>query len=129
MTETTTCEAMNTTSCPGAFGFTIDSMGNFTAGPSPSGTTVKGTITPSELSALQTALGPVVESSSTSCTPGASIPGVSAQISASFTDGTQATLYSAAGQICFRGGTSAGTALSNAFHQLLIKYYPNPFPS
>jgi hypothetical protein len=129
VSEVTACEALSPASCAGLFGFAIDNMGNFTAGPSPTGKTVTGAITPAELSSLQAALGPLVQSSSMHCDNQSSIPGVGDKISASFTDGSQADLFVMNGQTCFRSDQAHAAAFSDLFHQLLTKYYPNPFPA
>jgi hypothetical protein len=129
VSEVTACEAQSPASCAGLFGFAIDNMGNFTAGPSPTGKTVTGTITPAELSSLQAALGPLVQSSSMHCDNQSVIPGVGDKISASFTDGSQADLFVVGGQTCFRSDQAHAAAFSDLFHQLLTKYYPNPFPA
>jgi hypothetical protein len=127
--EVTTCEVLNPANCVGQFGFSIDSKGNFTAGPSPTGKTVTGAITSAELSALQAALAPLVQSSSMTCDNQGGVPGVSDTISASFTDGSQSDLFTFSGQSCFLGDTADGMAFRDLFHQLLKKYYPNPFPA
>jgi hypothetical protein len=129
VTEVTACEAFPPDICVGEFGFAIDSKGNFVAGPSPTGKTVTGAITPAELSALQAALGPVVQSSSMVCDNQKAIAGGSDTISASFTDGSQSDLFTFSGQSCFLGDMTNGTAFRDLFHQLLTKYYPNPFPA
>jgi len=127
--EVTTCELVNPASCVGQFGFAIDSMGNFTAGPSPAGKTVTGAITPAELSSFQSALAPLVQNSSMICDNQPLVGGVSDKISASFTDGSQGDLFTFSGQSCFLGDMTNGMAFRDLFHQLLTKYYPNPFPA
>ena len=127
--EVTTCELVNPVDCVGQFGFAIDNSGNFTAGPSPSGKTVTGSITPGELSSLQAALGPVVQGASMSCDSQAAVGGVSDTISAAFIDGSHENLFTFSGQSCFLGASTSGMAFRDLFHQLLTKYYPNPFPA
>ena len=127
--EVTTCEAVPPDSCVGQFGFAIDSMGNFSAGPSPTGKTVTGAITSAELSALQAALAPLVQSSSMTCNNQGGVPGVRDKISASFTDGSRSDLVTISRQSCFLGDTADGMAFRDLFRQLLKKYYPNPFPA
>lgn len=127
--EVTTCEIVSPASCAGQFGFAIDSKGNFTAGPSSTGKIVTGAITPDELSALQMALGPMVQSSRMNCDNQTPVGGVSDKISASFTDGTEADLFTFGASTCFLGDMTNGMAFRDLFHQLLAKYYPNPFPA
>lgn len=132
VSEQASCEALVQDSCRAGFGFAIDSQGNFTAGPSPTGKVVQGKITSDELASLKSSLSAVLASSHNgmTCTSVGTIPGIGENIKAAFTDSTQANLVTLqSNQLCFLGGTTNGQAFENIFQQLLIKYYPMPFPS
>ena len=126
-----TCEAVNQGFCLGEFGLTVDLQGNFTAGPSPSGKVVTGSITADELAALRATLAPVVQSDRLACQPNNPvIPGTGSNAMVSFTDGSTATTFSSGGiQSCFRGGQAVAQPFEDEFEKLLAKYYPIPFPS
>jgi hypothetical protein len=132
VSEQSFCEAMDPTFCTGAFGFALDSQGNFTAGPSPAGKIVQGKITSDELASFQSALNMQLEASGNGMTCSAIplIAGTGDMIKATFTNNTQTNLFTnVGGQQCFLGSATIGTQFRDFFHQLLTKYYPIPFPS
>ena len=132
VSEQSFCEAMNPTFCTGAFGFAVDSQGNFTAGPSRAGKVVQGKITSDELATFQSLLSMQLGASGngSTCSAIPLIAGVGDTIKATFTNNTQTNLFSdGGGQQCFLGNTATGTQFRDFFHQLLAKYYPIPFPS
>jgi hypothetical protein len=134
--ESTFCEAMPPQNCVGEFGFTVDGSGNFTAGPSPAGTTITGTLTPEELASLQSALAPVVQSSVLECRvihPPFTIG--TSDILLTLSDGSTVpvandTFDSQKGlnEVCFRNGEAGSKPLRDRLDSLLVKYYPRPFP-
>lgn len=132
--EQTTCEAMVPSSCSGTYGFAVDGLGNFTAGPSPSGIVLKGSITASESSALNAAAGAYLASTgpSTSCQVRQSVPGVSdvvritnnnSQTIDVFDEGMQTTGN------CVTADSAKAAALTTQVQQLRQKYYAIPFPT
>jgi hypothetical protein len=132
VSEQVSCEAMNPDSCVGGFGFAVDSQGNFTAGPSPTGKVVQGKITSDELASLKSSLSVILGTSSRgmTCKTIETIPGIGDTIKATFTDNTQENVFTIqSGQECFLGTATTGPTFGDFFHQLLNKYYPNPFPS
>jgi hypothetical protein len=130
LAETATCEAMNPAYCPAGNSFTVDTQGNFTAGPSPSGKTVKGQITAQELVTLNADANAVLlAGAALHCHSGASVPGSSDMIDAFSASGMQLPVYTTINGECFAHSDSSGTTLRNFFQQLRSTYYPIPFPS
>ena len=60
VTETTGCEPLQPSECPGAYGFSIDSTGHFVAGPNPAGATASGRIGSEELAQLDSTIATIV---------------------------------------------------------------------
>lgn len=134
--EQTSCEAMAPSACPGSYGFTVDSAGNFTAGPSPGGIIRKGSITASENSALNAAAEAYLAStgSSTSCQVQQSVPGVSDVVRITNNNSQTIDVFdqglspSTIGN-CVTADSDKAAALTMQVQQLRQKYYPNPFPT
>ncbi len=132
--EQTTCEAMVPASCSGAYGFTVDSAGNYTAGPSPDGITRKGSLTSAESAALNTAASAYLDSvgESTPCQVQPSVPGVSDVVRIVNSRNTTIDVFEKGLQTignCVTADTSKAAALTAQVQQLRQKYYPVPFPT
>jgi hypothetical protein len=130
--EHTTCEALNPRLCTGAFGFTVQSDGNFIVGPADDGATVTGSITESERAQLANDAARVSASLTTTpaCDPTFAIAGVSDRID--FVDsraGTVPVYELRVGSVCYRAGREQAMALHTDLAGLMGKYYPRPFPS
>lgn len=133
----TRCEAMVDNACLGRFGFAVDSQGNFTAGPDPSGKTAQGVITPTELESLANSIVELNKSEETlGCKPQGAIPGAVLHISVVYAaDGKKADIFFSARQAHFRvqgneclgGPLQKERAVRAAVSKLLAKYYPVPF--
>ena len=134
--EQTACEAMDPLGCSGEFGFKIDAGGNFTAGPSPTGKTVTGQITMSELNSLMSASNGMIDSTSSlaGCSAQPAVPGVGDVIRVTTTAPVTITTldegaFVGPSEQCPAGASTQQINALNAFvHQLRQKYYPNPFP-
>ena len=132
LSEQSSCEAMDPSSCPSAFGFTVDAQGNFTAGPSPSGKIIQGAITAQELSTLNADANAILLTGAAQhCQSSQEPAGSSDAITASSAANMRLNIYSdnALKGTCFAHSEAAATALRDFFHQLQGKYYPVPFPS
>ncbi len=130
--EQTGCEALAPSFCSGIYGFTVDSAGNFTAGPSPSGIIRKGSITASENSALNAAAEAYLATmgSATSCQVHQSVPGV-ADVVRITTDTQTIDVFDqgfSPGN-CVTADSDKAAALATQVEQLRLKYYPVPFPT
>ncbi len=133
ITEQTTCEAMPDASCSGAFGFAVTHGGSFTAGPSPTGKTVQGTLTSQEIAQL-VSLGDAYLASATQSLqcespPPPEVPGVSDRIQLFADSGMEFDVWRVGAGVCHMGDAGRAAALRDFFHQLLAKYYPTPFPA
>jgi hypothetical protein len=134
VSEQTTCEAMAPSSCSGTYGFTVDSLGNFTAGPSPSGMVLKGSITANESSALNAAAEAYLASTgpSASCQVRQSVPGVSDVVRITSNNSQTIDVFDEGMQTtgnCVTADSAKAAALTTQIQQLRQKYYPIPFPT
>lgn len=137
----TACEAMVPSYCVGAYGFSIDAQGNYTAGGLAGSKQVTGQISADELKQLDADLRTVALDIGRSAVPvcqnaGGAVPGsgdrVSITLVASATayplrQNAQATVGL---QECGYNGDALGPAHALAtFGALRQKYYPVPFPA
>jgi hypothetical protein len=135
LSEQKSCEAFNSDFCLGRYGFALDVQGNVTVGPAPNGTVIGNKISSDELSSLNSVVNAYVATvtSSLHCSPIA-IPGVSEQLSITFSDQTTHNVFtfrsnsSGAAETCIAGDQDALNRLDVVLNQLLAKYYPVPFP-
>jgi hypothetical protein len=140
VSERTACEALDPSMCPGLYGFTIDSAGNYVAGPSPTAVVVKGTITADELNPLVATANDFLASitSTQACTtpPGPVIQtfpgGEGDEIDIVSTSAQTIVVFDPYGvppppTVCVSADPAQTSGLTNAVHQLLDKYYPHPF--
>ena len=131
ITEKTTCEALSTDFCVGAFGFTIDPRGHWTAGPSASGQTAHGRLSPSEIKRLRRVALRVTRESDLgqTCVAESVVPGVSDQVTIDLADGTNVVVYRRGlpGGLCFAGNRDTATALHDLVNQIMQRRYPKPF--
>ncbi len=134
VSERTSCEALNPSSCSGLYGFTIDNAANFAAGPSPAGVIIRGTITADELNLLSASANAFLSSitSTAPCPLGPITPGVGDGISISPLSGQSfvvlASNASPPGN-CVSSDPAKANGLATVVQQLRLKYYPVPFPS
>lgn len=131
--EKTTCEAVAPGSCIGEYGFTIDAMGRFTAGPSPSGLHVEGKLSPSELKKLQQAIDNDAKKGaglSEMCTASRMIPGSSDRLTITSTKSRERVIYrrDRPNETCFSGNRDAATKLHDVMQSLMAEHYPQHFP-
>jgi len=134
VSERTTCEALQSRFCVGAFGFTVIGDGRFTVGPADDGSTRSGTLTGTELAGLTADAAQVSANlgASEQCDSVQGVPGVSDHID--LVDAGQGPvrvydLGGTPGSVCYRGGRDAATRLHADLGGLLAKYYPRPFPA
>ncbi len=132
ISERTSCEALNPSSCSGLYGFTIANSGQFVAGPSPDGVVTRGSITANELDALLLAANQFLSSiTSTAACPLAPItPGVGDGISILTASGQSFVVLSSNASPsgnCVIADPQKATMLATTVQQLRLKYYPLPF--
>jgi hypothetical protein len=130
--EHTTCEALAPQYCAGAFGFTVQSDGRFTVGPSDSGATLSGSVSASERAQLSIDAARVSSSLTTKavCESAETIPGVGDRID--FTDarvGAVPVYEVGIRSVCYRAGRDEASKLHTDLSALMVKYYPRPFPT
>lgn len=123
----TTCEVVNLANCVGAYGFSIDNQGNYIVGPSPTGQTVKGTLTSTEWSQLQTAANTVASdiaaNPNPACVSQVFPTGVTDMVQINAT-GNIFNVQTAMNQLCaYNGGKADSTALIDLVDALRAKYY------
>lgn len=131
--ETTTCEAVAPGSCIGEYGFTIDAAGRFTAGPSPGGLRVQGSLTAEERKKLQRAIDEdAVKGAGLSemCTASRLIPGTSDRLTLTSSKGRERVIYrrDRPNETCFTGNRDAATKLHDVMQSLMAEHYPQHFP-
>jgi hypothetical protein len=129
--EHTRCEALSPQYCSGAFGFTVQSDGRFTVGPSDSGVSLAGSLTASERAELSTDAARVSQSLTMSavCDPAPGVAGVGDRVD--FTDsraGAVPVYEVGIGNVCYRAGRDEASKLHTDLVALMAKYYPRPFP-
>lgn len=134
VSERTTCEALLSRFCVGAFGFTVQSDGRFTVGPADDGTTITGALTGTELAALSADATRVSAGlpGSPQCEPVSSVPGVSDRVELVDLRQGPVLVYDLGGtpgSVCYRGGREAAIRLHADLGGLLVQHYPRPFPS
>ena len=134
MSEKTACEALNPIDCSGLYGFTIDRVGNFTAGPSPTGVVITGAVTNDELNTLSgdatSYLASVTQVATCSTPTSPAVGGEGDIISLLTSANTQITILGGAPPLnCGVADPTKASALSSYFQQLREKYYPIPFPA
>jgi len=132
-TESVQCEAVNPSSCQGFYGFSVFSNGNYQAGPAGDGSVATGTISPTELNTIfadgALLVASNAESANEECQNSQSVPGFSDQVQMRFIDTNSSVIYERnLNQVCYRGGISNSQKFHADINQLLLKYYPLPFP-
>lgn len=135
VTESVTCEALANDHCVGFFGFTVDTSGNYTVGPADTGESLSGQISSTERAQLNsdaTAVASGDLSGAPGCTSGGGgVPGASDHVDLSLSGMAGATVYDGQGtgnKVCTLGDAGAAQKLHTDLHQLMLKYYPTPFP-
>lgn len=132
--EQTSCEAMAPSACSGGYGFTVDSAGNFAAGPSLDGIIRKGSLTAGESSALNAVAEAYLASigSPTTCQVQQLVPGLSDIVSITRDNNQTIDVFDqdvlTTGN-CVTADSSKAAALTTQLQQLRQKYYPIPFPT
>jgi hypothetical protein len=125
------CEAMRPDMCMGFYGFSVAGDGKFKVGPDANGKSIEGSITPDELKTLTTSVeSQLASGQKVICMEIRTIPGMSEVISATFTDGTEAKLFTLgnlSGGRCVVGDYEKAKVVEANVRQLLAKYYPRPF--
>jgi hypothetical protein len=131
--EQTTCEALASAYCVGAFGFTVQNDGRFTVGPADDGSTVNGALTASERAQVSSDASLVGAdlTGSPQCDSTRSVAGVSDEVD--LVDPRMGTvrvfdLGGTPGNTCYRGGRDHAIQLHNDLAALMSRYYPRPFP-
>jgi hypothetical protein len=131
VSEHTACEALSPQYCVGAFGFTVQSDGRFTVGPSDDGATLSGNVSSSELLGLQAdaalVAASLTEASVCNATP--TIPGVADRLELTEPGQGAVPVYEVrAGSTCYRAGRAPTAKLHDDLTALMEIYYPRPFP-
>ncbi len=131
--EKTTCEAVAPASCIGEYGFAIDASGNFTAGPSPDGLHVQGTLPPAELQKLEKAIEEDAAKGANlpeMCIASRLVPGSSDRLTLTSKNGRDRVVYrrERPNETCFTGNRDAATKLHDVMQGLMAEHYPQHFP-
>jgi hypothetical protein len=136
----TACEAMVPSYCVGAYGFTIDAQGNYTAGGLAGSSQVTGQITADELKQLDADLRTIALDIGRSAVPacqsaGSAVPGSGDRVSITLAAGGPAyplrqSAPAAVGleECGYDGDKVAPPHALTVFGALRQKYYPVPFP-
>ena len=125
--DKTTCEAEQPAACSGYYGFTIDSQGNYSAGPNPQGQSATGALSAAEWSQLQAAantLSSDIQAEPTAlCTTQPATAGTSDTVQITVA-GVPFYVQDGANRLCAYGGhTADSTALIDLVDTLRAKYY------
>jgi hypothetical protein len=135
ITVRTRCEAMRPERCPGFYGFSVASDGKFKVGPDPKENVIEGSVSGDELATLASAVNAQLASGTKMTCLDIRILGGTKVITATFTDGTRASLLTAGlvpgseGGKCALGDLQKAKLVDDVVGKLLARYYPQPFPA
>ena len=129
---TTTCEAMISKYCKGAFGYTIAANGSWTAGPDPAtGRAYNGELTSQEWSELRNLVKhffAAKPNTNYTCPVRPIVPGISETIIVKVPGEPDVTLRGLGGKIDLNCGAAvSGSPLFKKSDELMQRYYPEKF--
>jgi hypothetical protein len=132
ITEERRCEALPDGVCVGRYGFAIKPDGTFSAGPAPDGSKVAGRIAPDDLRRLARLINQILAQPVRARTcERAGMPGVKDYIDITPLGASPERLYdqgSNLAETCYAGSPEHVRALQEYTRDLMIRYYPIPFP-